>query len=47
MKVAVEKQSNKKSQYRVKVMGFTVSVHTENEAKRVKNFIQKLVKATL
>lgn len=45
MKIAVEKQSNKKSPYRLKFQGLTVSLSTRAEAKRVRQFIQKFVKA--
>ena len=45
-KVYIQKQSDKPTlPYRVKHGRYTVSVHTEEEAKRVKKFIIKVLKA--
>jgi len=44
MKVSIQKQSDKKrTPYRVRVDGITVSVHTEYEAKRVAEYTRKLL----
>ncbi len=42
MKIYINKQLDKKSPYRLKYKGFTVSLSTRAEAKRVRQFIQKL-----
>ncbi len=48
MKVFVDKQSDKPHlPYRVRCMGFTVSMKTEDEAKRIKRFTEKLLKENL
>ena len=45
MKVRIQRQSDKVSPYRLKSGRFTVSVHTEDEAKRIIQFIQKSLKS--
>jgi len=42
-KVYVSKQFDKRFPFRVKAMGFTVSVHSEEEAKRVKKYTEKVI----
>ena len=42
--IRVQRQSDKKTPFRLKYRGFTVSVHTKDEAKRVKKFIHKILK---
>ncbi len=44
MKINIQSQSDKVSPYRLKSGRFTVSVHTENEARRIKEFIHKVLK---
>ena len=44
MKVRIQRQSDKVSPYRLKSGRYTVSVHTEDEAKRFKHFIHKVTK---
>lgn len=44
-KVNIQRQSDKKSPYRLKYRGLTVSLSTMDEAKRVRQFIDKLLKA--
>ena len=43
-KISIQSQSDKKSPYRLKYLGLTVSLSTMDEAKRVRQFINKLLK---
>ena len=47
MKIHIQKQSDKKSPYRLKFQGFTVSLSTRAEVERVKQFIQKIINHTV
>lgn len=44
MKIKIQSQADKISPYRLKSGRYTVSVHTEDEAKRFKHFIHKVTK---
>ncbi len=43
MKINIQSQSDKVSPYRLKSGRFTVSVHTKNEANRIREFIIKML----